>query len=105
MRVATRRLRAAFEVFAVCFPGDELRAVAAEVKALGRALGARRDCDVQIEILSVLRTTSAPSERKAIDRLLDGLTGEQLKANRRLARALARAEQKDLAGRLERLSR
>ncbi|MGA2469369.1 MAG: CHAD domain-containing protein [Solirubrobacteraceae bacterium] len=105
MRVATRRLRAAFEVFAVCFPRGELRAVTSDVKTLARALGARRDCDVQIELLVALRATVPASERKAIDKLLDGLSREQLKANRRLAKSLARAERNDLSGRLQQLSR
>ena len=46
MRVATRRLRAALEIFAVCFPRREHRRLLKEVKSLADALGERRDRDV-----------------------------------------------------------
>ena len=46
MRVATRRLRAALEVFEPCFPGKAHAAVLRQVKALADALGERRDRDV-----------------------------------------------------------
>ena len=51
MRVATRRLRAALEVFEPCFPRKRFRAALREVKALADALGERRDRDVTIASL------------------------------------------------------
>src|SRR5687768_4394151 len=48
MRVASRRLRAALEVFEACFPGETYAATLAEVKTLADALGERRDRDVAI---------------------------------------------------------
>jgi CHAD domain-containing protein len=51
MRVATRRLRAALEVFEVCFPPKRHRKALKRVKALADALGERRDLDVEIELL------------------------------------------------------
>src|SRR6185436_8652097 len=48
MRVASRRLRAALEVFAPCYDRDEHKDLLREVKRLGDALGKRRDPDVQI---------------------------------------------------------
>jgi CHAD domain-containing protein len=48
MRVATRRLRAALEVFAPCFPTKRHRKALKRVKALADALGERRDRDVAI---------------------------------------------------------
>src|SRR5688572_21970759 len=48
MRVASRRLRAALEVFAAAFPKQEHRAVLKDVKELADALGERRDPDVAI---------------------------------------------------------
>jgi CHAD domain-containing protein len=105
MRVATRRLRSALEVFAPCFPAEEQRAVLAEVKTLAGALGERRDCDVQTEILADLRPRVGRREREAIDDLLGGLQRDQRKANRRLAKALERAEREDLETRLRQLSR
>jgi CHAD domain-containing protein len=104
MRVATRRLRASLEVFAGAFPAAAHRKVLAEVKALAAALGERRDCDVQLEILDELRASVSRSERDAIDELLAGLRREQRAANRRLEKALAHAEREDLKTRLRRLS-
>src|SRR5687767_12791442 len=51
MRVATRRLRAALEIFEPCFPGKPWRAALADVKELADALGERRDRDVAIDAL------------------------------------------------------
>ena len=46
MRVALRRLRSAFSVFASLFPGEEIAPMAAEFKWLGASLGPARDWDV-----------------------------------------------------------
>ena len=54
MRVATRRLRAAMEVFAACFPAKEHKKLLKEVKRLADALGERRDPDVAIEELEAI---------------------------------------------------
>jgi CHAD domain-containing protein len=51
MRVATRRLRAAMELFEPCFPPKLYGKARKEVKALADALGGRRDRDVEIEFL------------------------------------------------------
>ena len=51
MRVATRRLRAALEIFEPCFPRKRHRKALKQVKALADALGERRDRDVAIELL------------------------------------------------------
>ena len=64
MRVASRRLRAALEVFAPCFDGDEHKDLLREVKRLADALGERRDPDVQIDGLQKLRASC----RRAITR-------------------------------------
>ncbi len=54
MRVATRRLRAALEIFEACFPRKRHRKALKRVKALADALGERRDLDVEIELLEGL---------------------------------------------------
>ena len=46
MRVALRRLRSAFSVFAPALPAETTAPVAAELKWLGAALGPARDWDV-----------------------------------------------------------
>ena len=59
MRVATRRLRAALEVFEPCFPRKRYRRALREVKALADALGERRDRDVTIAALDGFATGSS----------------------------------------------
>ena len=51
MRVATRRLRAALEIFEPCFPAPRHEEALDQVKAVADALGERRDADVTIVAL------------------------------------------------------
>jgi CHAD domain-containing protein len=104
MRVATRRLRAGLEMFESCFPRKQRKRALVEVKKLADALGARRDCDVQIAILESLGSSAHPRERTAISALLEELRREQRKANRGLKRALARATRVRLERRLRKLT-
>ena len=76
MRVATRRLRAALEVFEPCFPRKRHRKALKKVKALADALGERRDRDVEIELLEGLRGRGA-----------GGGSGGAARPDRRAARA------------------
>jgi CHAD domain-containing protein len=104
MRVATRRLRAALEVFADAFDTAELKPVLRDVKRLADALGERRDPDVHIEEFTKLRTRFKQADRPGIDILLDQLRTEQSLGNEHLAVALDEARDSDLAGRLARLA-
>jgi CHAD domain-containing protein len=105
MRVATRRLRAALEVFG---PGlDRKRGARAlrEVKALAAALGERRDRDVQLELLEELHGDTSGAEQRAVEQLARELRSEQLTANLELSHALAHARRSHLRRRLARLAR
>jgi CHAD domain-containing protein len=104
MRVATRRLRAALEVFGAGLPRKPTRAALADVKKLAAALGERRDCDVLIELLDSLRREARRAERAAIDQVVSELRDEQLEANAHLAKALAHAEEVGLVRCLRKLS-
>jgi CHAD domain-containing protein len=104
MRVATRRLRAALEVFAACFPSKQHAAVLAEVKDLADRLGERRDPDVAIEELEALAQAFAPGDRPGIAGLVEELRTEQAAANETVARALAAVHENGLAGRLQELA-
>ena len=95
MRVATRRLRAVLEIFAACFPPKQHRKALREVKDLADALGARRDPDVQLDLLAELGFADDP--------FAVTLRARQVEGNEVLAAALRRAEERDLRGRLERL--
>jgi CHAD domain-containing protein len=103
MRVATRRLRAAMEVFAPCFPRKRFRKALKEVKALADALGARRDCDVEIEFLERFAGEAEPSDGEAVAAMVAGLRQEQARANEALAPFVAEERLAKLRRRLARL--
>src|SRR3954462_10392649 len=104
MRVATRRLRAALEVFRDAFPRDALKPVLRDVKALADALGERRDPDVQLEHFAQVRHELPDADRPGIDLLLDRLRADQARGNEDLAVALATMRASDLEGRLAALA-
>ena len=100
MRVATRRLRAALEIFAICFPRAEHRQVLKEVKALADVLGERRDRDVAIAALGAASAELTATERPGLRHLQDELRAEQRLANEGLARALDEVDRGGLRERL-----
>ena len=104
MRVATRRLRAAMEIFAPCFPKKRHRKALREVKDLADLLGARRDADVMIERLRALEATLAQEDRPGIESLCVELRADQEEANRRLADELPRLRDDKLPERLRLLA-
>lgn len=85
MRVATRRLRAALEVFEPCFPAKRHRKALKRVKELADALGERRDRDVEIEFLLSFLGEAPEADRPAVEALVEGLRKEQRQANDELA--------------------
>jgi CHAD domain-containing protein len=85
MRVATRRLRAALEVFRPCFPPHEFKGVLKEVKSIADALGERRDRDVTIATLEDFGEALAAPDRPGIESLVAKLRSEQQEANEELA--------------------
>jgi CHAD domain-containing protein len=85
MRVATRRLRAALEVFEPCFPGKPYKQALREVKRLADALGERRDRDVAIAALSGFNDQMHAPDRKGVASLIEALRDEQAQANLDLA--------------------
>ena len=103
MRVATRRLRAALEVFEPCFPRKRLTADLGEVKELADALGERRDRDVAIASLETLGAKMAAPDRAGIESLIARLREEQRRANEELARFVAPERLESLHERLAEL--
>jgi CHAD domain-containing protein len=116
MRVATRRLRAALEVFAPAFPRKRHRKALRRVKALADALGARRDADVEIELLECLADPGCnafsthdmeyalhPGEREALAALIADVRKRQQRANHALAPYVRPKRLKKLRKRLKRL--
>jgi CHAD domain-containing protein len=100
MRVTSRRLRAALEIFQPCFPKRPYRDVLADVKRLADALGARRDPDVHIEGMHELAAAVEEPLRAGIEALADSLRAEQAAGNDTLAAELERMHASDLHGRL-----
>jgi CHAD domain-containing protein len=103
MRVATRRLRAALEVFAPCFPAKRHRKALKRVKRLADALGERRDRDVAIEFLAGFVDEAPQADRAAVAALIERLREEQREANEELAPYVAPRRLKKLRRRLRRL--
>jgi CHAD domain-containing protein len=103
MRVATRRLRAALEVFAPCFPPKRHRKALKRVKALADALGERRDRDVAIEFLAGFASEAPEADRAAVEALIGRLREEQWQANEELAPYVAAKRLKKLRRRMRKL--
>ena len=103
MRVATRRLRAAMEIFQPCFPKAQHRALLSEVKSLADALGERRDRDVAIAAMERIAAALTTEDRPGIAHLVEELRAEQQAANAELAEALEEIERDDLRNRLRAL--
>lgn len=105
MRVATRRLRAALEVFRPCFPRKRYKGALRRVKALADALGERRDRDVSIAFLAGFLDQAPAADRERLESLLAELRDEQRRANEELAPVLAEERlgglREELAGLVE----
>jgi CHAD domain-containing protein len=104
MRVSTRRLRAALEIFAPCFPEEDHAAALAEVKALADALGERRDRDVSIEMLERFAEGLAAPDRRGIAGLVARIRGEQASVNDELASEVAPQRLEALSARIAELT-
>jgi CHAD domain-containing protein len=105
MRVATRRLRAALEIFEECFPRKRYRKALKRVKKLADALGERRDLDVEIELLQGLSGEAADDDQEALATLIEELRSRQKQANEDLAPFVARKRLKKLRRRLTKLAK
>lgn len=103
MRVATRRLRAALEIFEPCFPPKRHRKALTKVKALADALGERRDADVEIAALEGLLDEAEETDRGALRDLIEGLRAHQAEANESLAPYVVPKRLKKLRRRLKKL--
>lgn len=76
MRVASRRLRAAMDVAADCFP-KKYAYYHRTVKQLTDVLGGVRDYDVMRDALLAYRSSRPEAERPAINRMLQSLKSER----------------------------
>jgi len=105
MRVATRRLRAALEVFEPCFPRKRFKAALREVKSLADALGERRDRDVTIAALDAFAAEVGRADQRGVQSLIAQVRDEQAEANLALAGHVSEERLAGLAERLDELVR
>jgi len=77
VRVASRRLRAAMDVAADCFPTGWYKPLHGAAKEITGALGAVRDRDVLLEFLAAERASVPAQERPGLDRLIAKIEGER----------------------------
>jgi CHAD domain-containing protein len=105
MRVATRRLWAALEVFEACFPQKRHRKALKKVKRLADALGERRDRDVELEFLADFAGEAPAADREALEARIAAIRREQRQANEDLAPHLAKKRLRKLRRRLQQLAK
>ncbi|HWA55271.1 MAG TPA: CHAD domain-containing protein [Solirubrobacterales bacterium] len=105
MRVATRRLRAALEIFEPCFPPKRHRKALKKVKALADALGERRDADVEIELLQQLAGEAIEVDHASLRELIEEGGVRQRRANEALGPYVAKKRLRKLRKRLKKLAK
>jgi CHAD domain-containing protein len=84
MRVATRRLRAAFEVFSEAFEPQSMKPYLKGLRATGRALGSVRDLDVFMEKAQRYIDKLPEGERGGLEPLLGEWRGQREEARTRM---------------------
>ena len=89
MRVAARRMRAAWRVFGDAFERDARRRYLAELRVLGSRLGTVRDLDVQLGILVARSRRRSARQRDGLEPLLATWLLEREARGRELAGVLA----------------
>jgi CHAD domain-containing protein len=92
VRVASRRLGAAMDVAADCFPRKWYRPLHKTAKRITRALGDVRDRDVMLEALARDRERATDPERRAIDHLIAGVKRDRKRARKEMVRFLAKLD-------------
>lgn len=84
MRVATRRMRAAFRVFGNGFKQKAVKPLLAGLRATGRALGRVRDLDVFIEKLQDYQLLLPENEQAGLQPLLEALLTQREEARQEM---------------------
>ena len=89
IRVASRRLRAAMDVAAPCFPAEWYAPLHRTARDITSALGDVRDRDVILEALTAERKQSPPEDHPALDALIARVKAERTLARRAMREFLA----------------
>lgn len=84
MRVATRRMRAAYRIFAAYFDPEAIKPFNKSLRRAGQTLGAVRDLDVLLERAESYRAKLPPEQADALTPLLDDWRSRRKVARRAL---------------------
>lgn len=103
MRVASRRLRAALELFRPCFAKKPYKRAMRPLKELADALGERRDRDVQIAFFEEFAEQAPAGDRGRLEILVLELRAEQEEANLALRAFVSDTALEGLRGRFDEL--
>lgn len=99
MRVASRRLRAALELFRDVFPRTRIKEMVDEVKCLADALGAVRDTDVLVDRLQNDTMGRPSSQRLALADIVNIERARREEARDHLRQVMGRLEREDFSRR------
>lgn len=99
MRVWSRRSRAALDSFGGCFAEKPFLALAAEVKAVTRALGSARDLDVMIKCLAETQAELPEEQRGGVQLGVDALKRKRELAQPAVVETVERLKRYDLLNR------
>ena len=103
MRVASRRIRSALNLFENCFPAKGLKKWNKQMRRVTRALGAARDTDVQMDFLQKFMDSLSESRyRPGIQRFLLRLQQKRKELQGEVVRIM---DQLELSGVLEEMGR
>ena len=93
MRVTSRRLRAAMDNFADCFPEKSFKKHYKKVKSITRTLGAVRDLDVLIARFEKELGTLSEAEQTDMRRLIEHLQQQREDARKPMLTLFAKLEE------------
>lgn len=101
MRVASRRLRAALDVFAPAYPDAEFAHLQADVKAVTDSLSLARDLDVMVEALEALDDGLPAAQRAGLETFIATKRKRRKALQGKVEASLERLSKLDLAARFE----
>jgi CHAD domain-containing protein len=103
LRVSCRRLRAALEVYAPCFPKRRHRRILRLVKDTADAASEARDLDVHIDFLERYLASAPSPDHPGVQSLIQRLRQERRAADDHLVPALERLQEEDFLRQVEQL--
>lgn len=93
MRVASRRLRRALDVFGDCFPAKDVKRWTKRIKRITRDLGAARDLDVQTIFLAKEKRLLSADSRAGIERIILRITQRRIHEQKAVLDTLAKIDE------------